>query len=391
MTQQAAPTFLSGTPAEPSSVQGPLANFIHRDAPLQARLRIAKAAVPAPPEVLVPALLVVSYDPEAEVKQAARESLLTMPADVLLPVLRGLQHEALLDAAARTLVRNAQAVRDIALNNASADDTIRWLAGSADRELADLIGRNQVRALRYPAIIEALYLNPLAPQGTVQGLVELAVRNQINLDHVPGFRETKALLLGEERDDGPAGLTESEFASAMLMAMGQGEWRAALGQTEPAAVAATGEDGELTDTRGKSLAALIGKMSVSQKVRIASVGDSAVRKLLIRDPKKLVAFAVLKSPRLTESEITSFAANKALSEDVLSAIARNRQWTKDYATRKALTFNPKTPLALSLQFLRTLNAKDMKECSQSRDVNPNIARAAKRILTEAEDARNKKK
>jgi hypothetical protein len=33
-----------------------------------------------------------------------------------------------------------------------------------------------------------------------------------------------------------------------------------------------------------------------------------------------------------------------------------------------------------MQFLRHLTAKDLKDCSNSRDVNGNIARAAKRLI-----------
>ncbi len=372
MTNESAP-FVSGTQLQPHVLEGPLLGLAGRDAPLAARERVARAALAAPPDVLVPALLYLTQDLEPEIRKTAKESLAAMPIAVLGPVLAGMKEPALFDAAARALVRVPKAARALALNAGCADDTLRWLATAADADTVQAIGRNHVRALRYPAIIEAIYLNPLAPQSLVHDLFDLAVRAGTNLDHVPGFRETKAMLLGEEPADDEKGLSDAEFASAILMAIGQGE-RA----TQKVEVA----EGAVAEKEAGSLAALLSKMSVAQKIRIAMVGDASTRKLLIRDPKKMVAYAVLKSPRLTESEITAFAANKALSEDILASIARNRQWTKDYATRKALVFNPKTPLSLSMQFLRTLTQKDMKDCSGSRDVNPNVARTAKRILTE---------
>ena len=121
-------------------------------------------------------------------------------------------------------------------------------------------------------------------------------------------------------------------------------------------------------------------MSVSQKVRLAMVGDANVRKVLIRDPKKLVALAVLRSPRITEGEVTTFASNKTLSDELLTTICRNRNWVKDYATRKALVFNPKTPISFSMTFLRQLSPKDLKDASSSRDVSQTVARTAKRML-----------
>ncbi len=371
------PPFVSGTPLQPHVLQGPLLGLAGRDAPLPARQRVARAAVPAPPDALVPALLFLTQDLEPEIRKLAKESLASMPIEVLGPVVAAMKDPALVDAAARAMVRIPKAARAIALNAYSDDDTLRWMASAADTETVLSIGRNHVRALRYPAIIEAIYLNPLAPQSLVQDLFGLAVRSGVNLDHVPGFREAKAMLVGEEPADEEKGLSDAEFASAMLMAIGQGERAIQLVDSADGSAQAEREAG--------SLAALLSRMSVAQKIRIAMVGDAATRKLLIRDPKKMVAFAVLKSPRLTEGEITAFASNKALSEDILASIARNRQWTKDYATRKALVFNPKTPLSLSMQFLRTLSAKDMKDCSGSRDVNPNVARTAKRILTEASE------
>lgn len=370
--------YVSGTPAPIEVIEGPLRNLVQPTAQLAARSRVAKALLPAPPEQLVPALLFLTWDAEAEVKAAAKESLTQLPKDLLLPIVKGLKHPALLDAAARALMRSGDVAVEVALNSHTADDTVRWLASAGDMRTCDVIARNQVRAQRHPAILEAIYLNPLAPQGVVAGLMEFAVRAGLNLDHLPGFRETRALLLGEDAEEGPSGLSDLEFASAMLIASGQGELAALV-------MAKAGIDPNNEEAKTHNLTALIAKMSVSQKVRLASVGDAATRKILIRDPKKLVAFAVLKSPRLTENEVTAFAGNKAIAEDILGMIGRNRQWTKDYATKKALVFNPKTPLALSMQFLRHLTPKDLKDCSISRDVNGNIARAAKRMIAAASE------
>lgn len=368
--------YVSGTRTSAEVVEGPLRNLVQPEAQIAARTRVAKALLPAPPEQLVQALLFLTWDADAQVRATAKESLNQMPGDLIQPILKDLKSEALLDAAARALSKQSMLALEIALNQHAADDTLRWLGSAADMSTCEVIASNQVRTLRHPAIIEAVYLNPVAPQGLVASLIEFAVRSGLNLDHLPGFRETRALLLGEEADDSGPGLSDVEFASAMLMASGQGELATQL-------LVAAGVDPANEEAVTHNLAALISKMSVAQKVRLAMVGDAATRKLLIRDPKKMVALAVLKSPRLTEGEVTVFASNKALSEDLLSIIGRNRQWTKDYATKKALVFNPKTPLALSMQFLRHLTAKDLKDCAGSRDVNGNVSRAAKRMIVTA--------
>lgn len=374
--------FQTGALLQESVLQGQLFNLANRQAQLAARLRVAKALLPAPPDTLIPALLYLTQDPETDVKKAARDSLAQMPGEVLLPVIQTFKDPVLLDVAGRALAKIDAAAREVVLNNHTADDTIRWLGTMGSADICDNIARNQVRMMRYPAIIEAIYFNPLAASGVVQGVMELAVRSNLPLDHIPGFRETKAVLLGEEPDESGGGLSDIEFASAMLIATGQGELAAQMLDQLPPELRAQVEEKVST-----SLGALIAKMSVSQKIRIAMVGDAMTRKILIRDPKKIVAMAVLKSPRLNDNEITTFASNKTLSEDILSSIARNRQWTKDYATRKALVFNPKCPLTFTLSFLRTLNNKDVRDCSQSRDVNQTVARQAKRMLEQAQNAK----
>jgi len=374
--------FVTGTPLGEEVLQGPLRALAGRDAQVAARVRVAKALLPAPPDALIPALLYLTQDPDADVRKEAKASLVQMPGEVLIPVVQSFKHPGLLDASARALARHDLPAREVALNPHTADDTVRWLASVASDDVCDTIARNQVRALRAPGIIEAIYFNPAVAQGVVHALLEFAVRSNLDLDHIPGFRETRAVLLGEEADDSGGGLSDLQFASAMLLATGQGELAAAMWESLPPDQRAASEEKVTV-----SLAALVAKMSVAQKIRIAMVGDAATRKLLIRDPKKVVSLAVLKSPRITESEVTTFASNKTLAEDVLATIARNRQWTKDYATRKALVFNPKCSITFSLTFLRTLNQKDIKECAGSRDVNQTVSRQAKRML----DQLNEKK
>lgn len=367
-------SFQSGTPMDIKSVPERMRQFVQSAAPLGARMRAAGGLLPIPPDELVPVLLFLSLDPEEAVRKKAAESLQSMPHDLVKSALGQVAAPDVLDAAGRVFRKDDEIARDIALNAHTADDTVRWLAGTASASVCEAIGRNQVRALRYPAIIEALWLNPKTAQGVVQNLLELGVRDNLPLEHIAGFREIKAILAGEEKDDEPEkGLSDMEFAMAMAWATQSHERE--HGSTQ---AAETTEDSAL----GKNMQALILKMSVSQKVRLAMVGDANVRKILIRDPKKLVALAVLKSPRVTEGEVTAFAANKALPEELLTTICRNRNWCKDYATRRALVFNPKTPLSFSMTFLRSLSGKDLKDVSSSREVNQTISRTAKRMMAE---------
>jgi hypothetical protein len=110
------------------------------------------------------------------------------------------------------------------------------------------------------------------------------------------------------------------------------------------------------------------KLNVPQKVQRATKGSREERAILIRDPNKMIAMAVLSSPKLTISEIEGFARAGNVGEDCLRVIARTRAWMKNYNVVAALTRNPKTPVALSMNLLSRLTEKDLRTLSTDRNV-----------------------
>ena len=50
-------------------------------------------------------------------------------------------------------------------------------------------------------------------------------------------------------------------------------------------------------------------MSMGQKIKAAMMGNLEVRKILIKDPKKQVALAVLANQRITEKEVAGIAGD----------------------------------------------------------------------------------
>lgn len=357
------------------------------DRPTPVRVRIAKGLLPASADDLVPTVAMLVHGPEPEVAAAARETLATMPPSTMVEVMRGKVHGAVLDTVARVLPSDHPALAEIVVNRQVLDPTLIHLAGAGGGPTAAAIARNAVRCLAESAIIEALFFNPATPPGQLQNLLELAVREDADLAHIPGFIEMRAAIRGERgaESDAGAGLSDLEFLTALQLA----GIKDALTEEEMALVE-KGEDvpdGQET----ASLQALIAKMSVAQKIRLALVGDANARKLLIRDPKKMVSLAVLKSPRLTDGEVRMFCTNKALSEEIFVQIARNKFWTRDYGVRRSLVMNPKCPQPLAMGFLRTLHGKDIKDVSKSREVSGIIARTAKRIIDQAEEAKRRGK
>lgn len=138
-------------------------------------------------------------------------------------------------------------------------------------------------------------------------------------------------------------------------------------------------EGEAAHERDTSVASL----SIPDRMKLAMKGTREQRQVLIRDPNKIVSAAVLSSPKLTGSEIESFARMANVAEDVLRTIGMNRSWTKNYSVIAALTRNPKTPPAISLNFVGRLNERDIKNICIDRNVPEALRLAARKFLVKA--------
>ena len=121
----------------------------------------------------------------------------------------------------------------------------------------------------------------------------------------------------------------------------------------------------------------IAALNVAQRMALAMKGSREERAVLIRDPNKIVGVAVLSSPKITESEVESIAKMATINEEILRMIGFSRNYTKNYNIVHALVKNPKTPVAMSMNFLNRLNDKDLKALSTNKNV-PEVLRVTAR-------------
>jgi hypothetical protein len=128
----------------------------------------------------------------------------------------------------------------------------------------------------------------------------------------------------------------------------------------------------------EGVAARLAKMSFPQRLKAAVKGSKEMRAILVRDPNKLISVSVLSSPKLTENEVESFSRMANVSDDVLRIIGKNRAWTKNYSVIVGLTKNPKTPVAMSMNFLARLSARDLGLLAVDRNVAEPLRIAAKK-------------
>ena len=108
-------------------------------------------------------------------------------------------------------------------------------------------------------------------------------------------------------------------------------------------------------------------------------GTKEDRSILIRDSTKLVAVAVLESPKVSDSEVEGFALQKNVLDSVLRAIPLKRRFAKNYAIMRNLVYNPRTPIDASLPIMKGLLIHDLKNLSGNKEVSDTIRKSALRL------------
>ena len=84
-------------------------------------------------------------------------------------------------------------------------DTILEVGRVCGEEASELIATNEERLLKYPKIIEILYLNRKTRMSTADRMIELAVRNNVEVG-LPAWKEAATAIQNElipEPSDGP--------------------------------------------------------------------------------------------------------------------------------------------------------------------------------------------
>jgi len=384
------------------------------DAPGEQRLLLARAVLPLGPPELVSTLAFLLDDASETVSSSAKTTLEGLPWGVLSSGIGEAEDPGVLDRLAREPGLREEVLQEMMSNRHLSGPTIVFIASKGHGAMLDQIAGNHVMMERHPEIIEALYYNPETRMGTISTVMEHAVREGIDLSHIPGYKEIVESIFGDKTEDAAAEVEEEtpQDEQAQLSTEELGEFDAAMEEAvipdtsgealegflddeafvmvlQAAAWEEGPEDDEEEEEDKTALWSRVGKMNIVQKVRLALLGNDFIRSLLIRDSRRVVFMAVLKSPKTSEKEVCAYAKNRALDDEIIRTISHNRDWTKLYSVRHSLVQNPKTAPAVAMNFLKTLNPRDVRNISHSHDVPGYVVRAAKRLLRQREEGRSK--
>lgn len=365
----------ASTSAQPDSGPGPcplgaeflppnLRKHVDPQAPVPLRMMAAKGLVPFSASDMVGALYLLGFDPDDSVRATAAKTLTTLPDRLLSTALRDeeIKPQVLRHCLEAFADRN-EYVELLVLNAGTPDDAVAKVASVCQLRVAEIIGQNQLRILRYDDILRNLCRNPNALASLIDGVCDFAVRNGMVLEDVPQIQAARVRVFGPRALEKPPerGPTAEEVVAE----------NAELREEDAPPV----EEGKRL-----TLSQRVGKMSVSEKIKLATIGNKEARGLLARDPNRLVGVAVIRSPRITAGEVLGMANNRAVIEDVLRVIYSNREWTKNYALKLALAKNPKTPMAIAMRHLSSLREADVISLSRNKNIPSGIQMVAKKMV-----------
>jgi hypothetical protein len=335
-----------------------------------AKLMVVRGMAPMRPVEFLIAVYQLSFDPDAAVRSGAEAAPENLPEKIVLgPLGEALPPQVLHFFAERLPVSRRQAIEKILFNQATADETFVLLGKRLEEGGLEIIFQNEVRLLRCPALVEALYFNKHARMSSVSRALELCARHGVRLDGIPAYAEMATAIMADPNAAVPSAADEA-FAAVLT-----------LPDAETLAVPGTAGEAE-PESKRKASASFIkfDELKIFEKIRLATIGNAYCRQVLIRDSNRLVAMSVVRSPAISDGEIVAAASNRAVCDDVIRFIANSREHTKSYAVKEALVNNPKCPLASSLRLLAFLRPDDLKAVSRSRNIPGALATAAKKLL-----------
>ena len=354
----------------------PLQKHADPKAPPPLRAMGAKGLVPAvAPLDLATLLYVLSFDDDEGIAATAVKTAEALPEKIWSVALRAesVKPQVIDWLADRFATRDA-ALQLVLLNPATSDETVARFAGAVSQPLGEIVRQNELRLLRHDDIIRALCRNPNALASTIDGACDFCVRNGLTLLDVPQLVAAHVRVHGVDPTARPV-----EETAAQLMT----EYREELAEdTAPPLRAETPEEAR----KKQNITQRILKMSVSEKIKLATLGNKEARTLLLRDSNKLVCMAAVTSPRITDGEILGLSNSRTVNADVLRYIYSARDFLKTYAIKIALVKNPKVPLPTALKLLQTLQEKDIKELARDRNVPQTIQAQAKAWMIKKEAA-----
>lgn len=370
------PIFEPSGVVDTRGLPSPAQRILGPNAPGPMRLMAARGIAPGlKPEAIVTLVCAFVGHADPELAQTARETLENLPSPILQGALGTDLQPAVLELLAQAQYGEAAVVTRLLAARQITSSALEIVAERATESIGELVAASDSVLLRFPRVIETLYMNRRVRMSTADRLVDLAVRNKLELN-IPAFKQAAAAiqnqLIAEPTEE--RSFDDELFQKAEELAAETGD------VIEEDTHEVNDEGKEEVKGKFQPLYAQIAQMTITQKIRRATLGTGAERMLLVRDSNRLVATAAATSPMLKDGEAARIAASRNVIDDVLRIIAMNRDFTRNYQVKLNLVGNPRTPFTFSSRLIPHLRDNDLRSLSKSKNVPAAIQTAVRQQL-----------
>lgn len=376
-------------------------------APRPARLAAARGALPLPQNDMFEVLAGFADSDDKELAGEAANTFSLIDQRLLEACVRSedAPEKVLLYVAGRHDGFKYEVYEGLLINPKTPAAAVERLAkNTASSELLDLISLNQQILIQSPAIIEAIIANP---NRSIEASRRAAETKREFFEKERGVQQIANELRAQGKEAAAEFVEKAEFNDSTMSAddalLIADMIKVPDSETDDAWLALeyleeiyeeTEADRQLIvdkiigefkmediDVPSERISIInrIMKMGMKDRARLAMKGDREARNILIRDPNRVVAQAVVSNPRITDQEIEKIASMRSISEDILRQIANNRQWARSYPVVHNLARNPRTPIANVMSILTRLQMRDLAALSKNRNVSDAVRRQALRI------------
>jgi hypothetical protein len=351
------------------------------EVPIGIRQAAARGVLPVPQEELLAILVFLKQDSDESIRKSAQQTIANSFNEETLKRIAESSSTPVevFEFLGQPPLHAPVILEALIQNKQTPDSTIAGLAALIGAGLMDLMLVNLMRLLRSPFILEALEKNSNQTPDIRRRLKE--IREEFfekRNTYIPIHRtKTEEQIVAEAQGEATEPLEPGTALVLYSDKIEEGEDVMSLtlrsladdGVTEAAESA---ENERITTIRR------IATMSVAERVQEALKGGREERLILIRDSNRLVAEAVLDSPKISDSEVESFAQMKNVSEEVLRILSTRREFVKNYSVIRSLVRNPKTPLATSLGMLNRILTTDLKTLARDKNIPETLRKMAQR-------------
>ncbi len=381
-------------------------------APRPAQIAAARGILPLSQPDLLEILVALAQGNDAELSQTAQNTLAGQDRTELGKIVRSSEiSPAILSFFAETEDLPKEIHEGILGNPKTPTAAVaKFARKTTNGELLELISFNQQLLIQTPAIIEAIINNPFR---TAEAERRASETKREFFEKERGAQQIANELRAQGKEAAAEFIEQAEFAEAedfdekafedaiLLANMIEvpdsevdDSWLALeyieeiYEETEEQRAAIIDkivgelkfEDDGVSNERVSMINRIL-RMGMKDRVKLAMKGDREARNILIRDPNRIIAQAVVQNSRITSQEVEKIASMRSAPEEVLRLIATNRTWARNYTIMYNIARNPRAPIGNVMSILTRLQLKDLQAMSKNKNISDAVRRQALRLFS----------